>query len=489
MAQETTLFIYLRLGSSHRAILRSELFPTLRSNPNLRLVIISPLGDEAYLRGEFQSGNVFVERLPKTRADGLERKLKKLKNYIWLSHNPPQTFRIRRERTRRGRLSGRLRVLWEESVAAFMSVLGITEKSVGGWEIALFRRRRIARLFDRYRPDAVLFTKLHSTNIHVVKEAKKRNVETVCFVEGWDNPTSKGPFSVEPDHILVWNDCMKREIVEHHGFPAEKIDVVGVPQFDFYYDRSKFCGREEYFRKHGFDPARKLIAYCVAGGTIARTEPLIVDMLYRAMMEGQVKSPAQLLVRLHPTTHGDYLKQFDRFKGLPHLILQPAGRVAKIQDGWDPSRDDMTRLAETMIHSNVVVNVQSTISLDAIAFDTPVIGIAFEGDGPHDYLDSYRRYYDYTHFNPVLRNGGLRLAGSLAELIEHVNRYLDDPSLDAEGRARVRKEQMYALDGKSARRAGEAVLKAIGLRPGGAEAQRRADLGSAPAKLESPSEA
>src|SRR5574341_2307982 len=111
MAETTTLFIYLRLGNSHRNILRSEVFPTLRSNPRLRLVIISPLGDEAYLRGEFQSENVFVERLPKTRADGLERKLKKLKNYIWSSHNPPETFRIRRERTRREGLAGRLRVL------------------------------------------------------------------------------------------------------------------------------------------------------------------------------------------------------------------------------------------------------------------------------------------------------------------------------------------------------------------------------------------
>jgi len=485
MAQETTLFIYLRLGNSHRNILRSELFPTLRSNPNLRLVIISPLGDEAYLRGEFQNGNVFVERLPKTRADWLERKLKKLKGYIWASRNPPETYRIFREKQRRQGILGRWNVSWGEAVARFMASLGITERTVSRWEIALFHRRKMARLFDRYRPDAVLFTKLHSTNIHVVKEAKKRNVRSICFVEGWDNPSSKGPFSAEPDHILVWNECMRREIVEHHGFSGERIDVVGVPQFDFYHDRSKFCGREVFFERYGLDPKLKLIAYCVAGGEIARSEPEVVDLVYRAIMDGRVSFPAQLLLRLHPNTRGDYLKQFDRFKALPRVVVQPAGRVAKIQDGWDPSWEDMTRLAETMLHSDVVLNVASTITLDAIAFDTPVVGVGFEGGTPRDYFESYRRYYDFTHFNPVVKNGGIRVACSLDELVDAVNAYLGDRSLDAAGRMRVRTEQMYALDGKSARRAGKAVLRVLDLAEAdqGAAAcsvaERRSELGRA----------
>jgi hypothetical protein len=309
----------------------------------------------------------------------------------------------------------------------------------------------------------VLFTKLHSTNIHVVKEAKKRNIQTLCFVEGWDNLTSKGPFAVTPDHILVWNEQMKGEVTKYHQFPGDRIDVVGIPQFDFYYDRSKFCDRESFFSRYGLDPRLKLITYCIAGGVLAPTEPEIIEQFYRAIMAGRIRYPAQLLVRLHPNTRGKYLREFDRFNGLPGIHLQPAGRVAKIQDGWDPSWEDMVRLGETMIHSDVLINIFSTITLDAVAFDTPVVGVGFEGTTKKDIPHPYRHYYEYTHFNPVVRNGGIRVAYSLNELVEAVNAYLEDPSLDGAGRAKVRKEQIYALDGMSAGRAGKAILKAMGI--------------------------
>jgi len=463
MNKEMTLLIYLRRGNSHKNTLRTELFPTLKSNPDLRIVIVSPMGNQPSLRSEFSSDRVVVEELPKTHRSFLENRLRNLRTYLWLSRDPPETFRIRREKRKHEGLRGRLEVFWQDSLAAAMSRARVTETKIRDWEVRLFHRREIARLFDRYQPNAVLFTNLHSANIHMLREARKRNVKGICFVQGWDNPTSKGPFSITPDHVLVWNENMRREIVQYHDLPSEKVDVVGSPQFDFYHDRSKFRSREAFFERYGLDPKLKLIAYCVAGGNIARSEPEVIDLFYRAMMDGRVKFPAQLLIRLHPGTRGDYLRQFDRFKGLLRLVVQPAGRVAKIKDGWDISQDDIIRLAETMLHSDVVVNVASTISLDAIAFDTPVIGIGFEGSVPRDYFNSYRRYYDFTHFNPVVKNGGIRVVSSLDQLIDTVNLYLENPSLDAAGRERVRRDQIYALDGKSAKRAGEATLRILGL--------------------------
>ena len=220
-----TLLIYLRLGNSHRNILRTELFATLRANPNLRIVIVSPLGNEPYLRSEFSSERIVVEAVPKTRADFLERRLKNLKGYLWLWRNPPMTFQIRREARRQKGAWARLAIFCQDALAKWMNRCGIDQKRISDWEVALFSRRKIRELFDRHQPDAVLFTKLYSTNIHVVKEAKKRNIQTICFVEGWDNLTSKGPFSVIPDHILVWNEQMKREIVDYHQFPGEKVAV------------------------------------------------------------------------------------------------------------------------------------------------------------------------------------------------------------------------------------------------------------------------
>jgi hypothetical protein len=462
--REKTLFIFLRLGTSHRNILRTAVIETLKRCPGLEIVVISPLGNQTYFREEMTSKGLVVEPLPRTRVGRMERALRFIKGYVQFENEVSSTHKIKAEADFRRRTAfGRWRFVWKNKLVRVFRRLEITEDKINRWEISLFRSRKVSQLYERYRPDAILFTKLFSTNIHVVKEAKKRGVKTICFVEGWDNLNSKGPMSVIPDDMIVWNESMKEEAVAFHNFPADRIEVVGIPEFDVYGNRSLFRSREEFFRESGLDPQLKLITYAVAGGVLAPTEPEIIELFYQAMMSGRLKIPCQLLVRLHPNTRGDYLRKFDRFKDRPCIVVQSAGRVARIQDGWDPSWEDTIRLGETMLHSDLVVTVGSTICLDAIAFDTPVVGIGFEGEKQNDYWDSYRRYYDFTHLSRVVKNGGLRVVNSLDEMVDAVRNYLDNPCLDAGGRQRVREKQIFSLDGKSGRRAGEAVLRAMGL--------------------------
>ncbi|OGQ24915.1 MAG: hypothetical protein A3C54_08430, partial [Deltaproteobacteria bacterium RIFCSPHIGHO2_02_FULL_60_17] len=427
---------------------------------DLRVVVVSPLAREPYFHEEFAARGVAVEPLPKTRGGFLERRLKDLRFYLWSERELTSTFRIKRKTE-----FSPWGVWWRDLVARRLRGLGITEDRIGRWELAIFRAPKISRLYDEYRPDAILFTKLFSTNIHMVKEAKRRGVKTICFLEAWDNLTSKGPLAVVPDILLVWNQFMKQEAVEYHGFPPDRVRVVGIPQFDVYHDPNKFLSRKDFFERYGLDPSRKLLTYAVAAGEIAPTDPDVIEMLYQAVISGRVTTPAQILIRLHPQTRGRHLEKFNRFRGRPGIAIQPAGRVARIQDGWDPSWDDMIRLSETMYHSNVVLNVGSTISLDAIAFDTPVVAIGFEGDGQRDYFESYRRYYDYTHLKRIVESGGLRIAQSFDEMLHAVNRYLKDPSLDARGRERVRAEQFCFLDGRSGRRSARAILTELDLAP------------------------
>ena len=54
----------------------------------------------------------------------------------------------------------------------------------------------------------------------------------------------------------------------------------------------------------------------------------------------------------------------------------------------DPSRDNRLHLANTLKHSDVIVNVASTIAIEAAIMDTPVVNIAFDG---HDESRSWTR--------------------------------------------------------------------------------------------------
>jgi CDP-glycerol glycerophosphotransferase (TagB/SpsB family) len=149
----------------------------------------------------------------------------------------------------------------------------------------------------------------------------------------------------------------------------------------------------------------------------------------------------------------------ERLRNQPDLLVDVPGRPGKYKDR-DPGLEDMKHLAATMWHSAVVLNSSSTVSIDAAAFDTPVVCVGFDGYRTLPEDKSVRRWHKYTHYRKLLALGGVRVGHSLDEVIGHINAYLEDPSLDREGRARIVSRQCLALDGRSAERIGKYLLRA-----------------------------
>ena len=116
-----------------------------------------------------------------------------------------------------------------------------------------------------------------------------------------------------------------------------------------------------------------------------------------------------------------------------------------------------------MAHSDVVINVASTIAIEASIFDTPVVNIAFDQDDAETrpFLTSPLRYYSYTHYQQIVRAGAVRIAKSATELTDLVNGYLVDRSRDAAGRRRVVAEQCEFADGRSAERLAGVIVREL----------------------------
>ena len=57
-----TIFLFLRQGISNRNLLRTDFLKTLKDNPEVRTVILSPIGDDPGFRQEFEAPNVCVEK-------------------------------------------------------------------------------------------------------------------------------------------------------------------------------------------------------------------------------------------------------------------------------------------------------------------------------------------------------------------------------------------------------------------------------------------
>ena len=108
-----------------------------------------------------------------------------------------------------------------------------------------------------------------------------------------------------------------------------------------------------------------------------------------------------------------------------------------------------------------MVNVASTIAIEAAICDTPVVNIGFDGPEPRPLLDSAARYYRYTHYRPLVELEAVRVADSPEAMVELIRRSLDDPSLDRAGRARAAEELCYRVDGRASERVAEFVLREL----------------------------
>jgi hypothetical protein len=216
-----------------------------------------------------------------------------------------------------------------------------------------------------------------------------------------------------------------------------------------------------FFQRIGADPSRKLLTLTTTPYELYPHHPHTIRVLRDAMAMGAFGEPVQLLVRVHPR---DDLSQYEEFLGLPDIIIEkPFRKTVKAGDGMtaDVTNENQRHLADTMKHSDVVINVASTIAIEAAIFDTPIVNFSFDGEQPEPFSRSARRYYRFTHYQNITRHQAVRVAATPEELTTHVRAYLRDPSLDREGRRRVALEQCQFLDGCAAARVADIVAAEI----------------------------
>jgi hypothetical protein len=148
-------------------------------------------------------------------------------------------------------------------------------------------------------------------------------------------------------------------------------------------------------------------------------------------------------------------------RDFPEMIFARPAWVHASPGDWSrvfPLPEDVRFLANLTRHADLNVNMASTMTLDFAIHDKPVVNVAFDTVNPPRFgVPYWEYYYRFEHYRPVVELGAARFARSPEELAEHVNVYLDDPSLDWEGRSRFVELEVGCPIGRSA----QAVLECL----------------------------
>lgn len=492
-----TVFIAVEQGFGARFFLRTDILRCLRA-AGARIVILTPNADEAYMREEFAGEGIHLEPL-RARREVVQRS-----RPWWLVHNL-RTFALGHPERSRAFMdyyrTFRAQVAADHPLVARAIDLALqplwrSRRLRGGLlraEARLFTPDLHADLFERYRPDLVIASSpgWFLPDALILREATNRGVTTAAVVLAWDNPTNKGYRGAHPDLAIAWSQRMAAQLALHHDYPATRISVGGVPHFDPYLRDDGLPSREALFAQLGLDPSRRLVLFATRSPASYPHSAEVAGALASAITEERLGMPAQLVVRLHPVSfRPGYELPMDDYRALadrhPHVHLDVPTVVShRLRSDMPPS--ESVRLGALIKHCDVLVNVFSTTSLEAMIVDRPVVMVApqahLAGASPRPPGEPpalTRQFAEYEHTRELVERGAARVAHSLGQLVEQVRDYLEHPEHDRRQRLEAATRECGPIDGQSGRRVAAQLLALIGAGPATANGELTATDGSQP---------
>jgi hypothetical protein len=285
------------------------------------------------------------------------------------------------------------------------------------FEQAVPRSRELQAFYAEQQPDVVLITPLvdlGSPQLDHYLGARARGLRTVLCVGSWDHLSSKSLLRAIPDLVTVWNDTQKREAVELHGVPPERIVVTGAQCYDQWFGRQPSRSREEFCEYAGLDHTRPFVLYVCSSlfKNTANEARFTERWIQQVRGSGDpTLREAGLLIRPHPRRLDEW-QQVDltEFKNVGFFGDHPVDPSSK-NDYFD-----------SLFYASAVVGLNTSAFLEAAVAGKPVLSV-LEPEISRDNQEGT------IHFHYLLEVGGglLETARSLEEHVVQLSATLADP--------------------------------------------------------------
>ncbi|MCL9805097.1 hypothetical protein NAT51_06180 [Flavobacterium amniphilum] len=284
---------------------------------------------------------------------------------------------------------------------------------------------------QQINPDIVI--NLHqraSITAPIMSAAKELNMKTATFIFSWDN-IPKGRLISRPDSYLVWSDLMKKDLCFLYPEINEaSVFVVGSPQFEFYFKSEYKLSKDDFFNKYGLNTSKKTI--CFSGDDISSSpfdQVYLRDLCEQILTLKEEERP-QILFRRCPVDFSDRFDQvLDDHKELI-VEIKPDWRVEKETDKQSfsliyPSLNDVYLLVNTCLHSDLVINLGSTMAHDFAVFNKPCLYLNYNPVRNSDW--KVEDIYEFQHFKSMDGLNAVGWVNSKEEFIDKVFKCINNP--------------------------------------------------------------
>jgi len=256
----------------------------------------------------------------------------------------------------------------------------------------------------QHQPDFVFCTnQRHLSALAPLLAAKELKIPTATFIFSWDN-LPKATMVVETDFYFVWSEYMKNELLAYYPeIKNDQVKITGTPQFESHYDETNYLSRADFFSKYGLDLAKKYICYSGDDITTCPDDETYLEALANAVVSLNGKgNNFGIIFRRSPV---DFSKRYDEvLEKFKDIIVSIAPEWTKIGEGWNtvlPLKEDNLLLVNTIRHSEIVINLGSSMVFDFTVFEKPCLYINYDVTNKKQTDWSVDKIYKYVHFRSM----------------------------------------------------------------------------------------
>lgn len=462
--QDKTIFLVVEQGFSARYLLRTRVYSLLKEKVG-KIVILTPNADEDYFRSEFCDDVVTVEHLnidachTYVRTHLIQSLCIQIRSYVLNgkydmgSINDRYNLFLKQFKTRS--FLKKIKLYLMRFIVFILRYSKVLRLLFLKWECCLFSPDLHAQLFEKYNPDLVIAASLGNLggcDFFVLREAKKRKIATLVTILSWDNTTSKGMGAVIPDRVITWTDIMKEELINYHDYSPDIIRVGGIAHFDVYYNPEELYSKQIILKKYKLDGAKKIILFATKSPSSYPWNARLIEDLALAIMNKKIEHPAQILVRVHPLhfvmkrgekRNAAYVTEYEELAKKYPIVHLDMPIILSDSLTMDMPKEEQVKIASLITHSDLMLSIFSTINIEAAIADVPIVNAAFEGEVERKCSLRHDIEIDKNHIHTirVLKTGAMSVAYSFDDLVKFINSYLSNPSLHAEERNQMVKQE------------------------------------------------
>jgi hypothetical protein len=233
--------------------------------------------------------------------------------------------------------------------------------------------------------------------------AQDLGIPTASVIYSWDN-LPKATKIVEPDFYFVWSDYMKKELAYYYPHvKEEQIIVTGTPQFEPHFDPELLVSKEVFFEQYGLDLNKKYI--CFSGDDLVSSphDPVYLDDTAKAIRElNRNGHQLGIVFRRCPV---DFSDRFDAvLEKNKDVVIPIVPKWKKIAEGWDsilPTKEDLVLQMNTIFHTELVVNLGSSMVFDYVAFEKPCAYFNYNVANELYKRWAAEKVYNFMHFRSM----------------------------------------------------------------------------------------